>query len=81
MPSTRWGRNHQENLDKLCASEGLAGAAGRLQIQFPEMIGIIVPAVVKPILKEMLERNFGFRRSTMFPDFSGMGEFYSERRS
>jgi hypothetical protein len=81
VPSTRWSTKHQEYLDKLCASGGIAGAAGRLQIQFPELIGVVVPAIVKPILKEMLERNFGFRRSTMFPDFSGMGEFYSERRS
>lgn len=80
IPSTRWGTQHQDYLDKLCASEGLAGQNGRLQIQFPELLSVIVPAVVKPLLLEMLDRNFGFRRSTMFPDFSGMGEFYSEQR-
>jgi len=81
MPTERWRTSHDRYLDELCANEGLAYQPGRLRYQFPDVIGIVVPAAVKPILLEMLERNFGFSRETMFPDFAGMGEFYSEQRT
>jgi len=59
----------------------LAAQRGRLTYEFPDVIGVVIPAAVKWILLEMLDRNFGFNRETIFPDFSGMGEFYSEQRT
>jgi hypothetical protein len=81
IPTESWRTNHKRYLDQLCASEDLAAQRGRLLYQFPDLIGVVIPAAVKPILLEMLEGNFGFTRETMFPDFSGMGEFYSEQRT
>lgn len=79
-PSGRWTRDHARLFNDVCGASDLAGRRGRLTVHFPSTMGIVVPASVKPLLLEMLERNFGFNRSTMFPDFSGMGEYYGTRR-
>ncbi|MEA1264172.1 FRG domain-containing protein [Microbacterium sp. STF-2] len=81
MPTKIWAKEHRRMLHDLCGASDLAGRRGRLTFRFPTTMGIVVPAIVKPLLLEMLERNFGFNRSTMFPDFSGMGEYYGARRA
>lgn len=56
---------------------GIANERGRRQTVFPDIIAITVKEQVKPILLAMLQRNFGFTRDTMFPDFAGMGQYSS----
>jgi FRG domain. len=76
-PSKAWETKHQEYLSRLCGSSPLAEDIGRPQFAIPAMLGILVPAPVKPVLAEMLRQNFGFSRSSIFPDFAGLGEVYS----
>ena len=76
-PSKSWRDTHRDKLSKLCGSGGVSSERGRPLRVFPEMIGVVVPARVKPILLQMLQTNFGFSRSSIFPDFAGLGEVYS----
>ncbi len=39
---------------------------GRRRTNFPEALGIVVPAAVKPVLLDRLETNFGFTRATIY---------------
>ncbi|MDQ0424560.1 FRG domain-containing protein [Cellulomonas iranensis] len=50
---------------------------GRRRTNFPEALGIVVPAAVKPVLLDRLETNFGFTRATIYPDFSGVGQMFA----
>lgn len=50
---------------------------GRMRNRFPEALGIAVPTDVKPVLLDRLEKNFGFTRATMYPDFSGVGQMFA----
>jgi hypothetical protein len=43
------------------------------------MIGIEVPALVKPVLLEVLRTSHGFTQASMFPDFAGLGQAFSGR--
>ena len=76
-PSKVWLSKHREYLSRLCGSQDLASERGRPQYLFPDMMGILVPAATKPILLDMLEKNFGFSRSSIFPDFAGLGAVFA----
>jgi len=76
-PSKAWPGKYQEYLTRVCGSDPLTEDLGRPQFQFPDMLGILVPAAVKPVLSDMLRHNFGFNRASIFPDFAGLGEVYS----
>ncbi|MDQ1121901.1 FRG domain-containing protein [Microbacterium trichothecenolyticum] len=41
---------------------------------FPTLIGIRIPAEIKPMLRDLLSRNFGYTRETIYPDWAGLGE-------
>ncbi|MFE5337231.1 FRG domain-containing protein [Isoptericola sp. NPDC056573] len=71
-PST-WGTTEMKNLGM---ANGTVGR-GRSRTNFPEALGIVVPAAVKPVLLDRLEMNFGFTRATMYPDFSGVGQMFA----
>ncbi|WP_341941297.1 FRG domain-containing protein [Microbacterium sp. LWH10-1.2] len=76
-PSQTWASSPHHRLAKLCGPMGIANERGRRQTVFPDIIAITVKEQVKPILLAMLQRNFGFTRDTMFPDFAGMGQYSS----
>jgi hypothetical protein len=80
-PSTRWETKHLGYLRSLCGTEDLATKRGRPQAKFPDMIGILVPSAVKAMLLSMLETNFGFSRSTIYPDFAGIAGVYTAKQS
>lgn len=80
LPSARWRTTHADQLEKLCGANELAARRGRMTVNFPSTIAVFVPRQIKPILLDMLERNFGFTRATMFPDFAGMGEYFDRLR-
>lgn len=70
-----WTRN---NLEKTLGDRQLTGKAGKPQRSFPTLLGIRVPAEVKPMLSQMLERNFGFTRETIYPDWAGLAETFKK---
>jgi hypothetical protein len=72
IPST-WGL---KQINDLGSAHGTAGR-GRRRTKFPEALGIVVPAAVKPVLLDRLETNFGFTRATIYPDFSGVGQVFA----
>ena len=69
----KWGT---EQMQALGMASGTVGR-GRRRTKFPEALGIVVPAAVKPVLLDRLETNFGFTRATMYPDFSGVGQVFA----
>lgn len=79
-PTSSWKVNYGNYLHKLCGTDDLSNKRGRMQATFPDIIGISIPSQVKSILLEMLERNFGFTREALFPDFAGLAEYYDVRR-
>jgi hypothetical protein len=79
-PTHTWTSGAKERLDDLCGGSPRGEAAGRPQIRFPNTLGVVVPHAVKRMLLDMLQTNFGFDRSTIFPDFAGMGEYFSTPR-
>lgn len=79
IPSAAWGRDHRSRLTTLCGTQDMASERGRPQFRFPDLIGVVVPSAVKPLILEMLKKNFGFTRSSVFPDFAGLGKLYSAR--
>ena len=80
LPSTDWRREHEDRLARVCDTGKWAKRQGRPIEVFPDILGIEVPALVKPVLLEVLDRSHGFTRASMFPDFAGMGQAYSGRR-
>lgn len=72
VPS-RWRVEQMKALGMANGTEG----RGRTRTKFPEALGIVVPAAVKPVLLNRLETNFGFTRATMYPDFSGVGQVFA----
>lgn len=73
MAPTNW---KVKDMQDLGAGERGMGR-GRMRKSFPEALGIAVPADVKPVLLDRLEKNFGFTRATMYPDFSGVGQMFA----
>jgi hypothetical protein len=80
-PSKTWVRRHEDRLEKLCGTRNQANKRGRLGLRFPSIIGIVVPASVKKRLSTMLEVNFGFNRSTVYPDFASIAQAYETSSS
>ena len=78
-PSKAWLRAHDEYLRRLCGVQDRATESGRPRFNYPDMLGVIVPAAAKPTILDMLEKNFGFNRSSVFPDFAGLGKVYATR--
>jgi len=81
MPSRgNWKRKPIEQLEAMCGPKIPDERRGRTRTHFPEAIGVVVPPVVKEVLLKMLEVNFGFTRSTIYPDFSGIGQVYATKQ-
>ena len=80
VPSVNWRKNHDELFSRVCDVGKWAKRQGRPLEKFPEIMGIEVPALVKPLLLEVLGTSYGFTQASMFPDFAGMGQAYSGRR-
>jgi len=59
-------------LERVCSPSSWAGLRGQPPKNFPDLMGIVVPAVVKPTLRDILRRTYGFTRTTMYPDFPGL---------
>lgn len=76
-PTSWWASHYEKQLAKLCGQDGLMNERGRPLRVIPDMVGIVVPASVKPVLLQMLDRNFGFNRSSMFPDFAGLADLFA----
>jgi hypothetical protein len=61
-------------LEKICGGSRHAGMRGRPIVAFPAIIGVRVPSAVKTLVREFLERSFGYTVDAIFPDFPGLGE-------
>lgn len=67
----------EKNLQTLMGDTKLSEKRGRPLAKFPSVVGILVPADVKPVILELLASHFGFTRETVYPDFAGLAEYYS----
>lgn len=68
-------------LRKTMGNEQLTTERGRIQTQYPNLMGIRIPSEVKPSLREMLKNHFGFTRETIYPDWAGLAEDYKQGKS
>jgi hypothetical protein len=73
-----WRQHAPTRLARVCDTPKWAGSPGRPIEQFPNIVGIAVPARVKQLILDVLETSYGFTWAAMFPDFAGMGEAYAE---
>lgn len=80
VPSLEWRRDHVDRLARVCDTGKWAKRTGRPIEIFPELMGIAVPALVKPVLLTVLATSYGFTQASMLPDFAGMGQAYASRR-
>lgn len=71
LPSAGWRKDYEVRLARVCDTGKWAKRKGRPVEVFPDLIGIYVPALVKPALLKVLATSYGFTRSSMFPDFAG----------
>ncbi len=79
-PTKAWTEDYAKHLEHLCGTGETAAKRGRPRAKFPGALGVVVPPAVKPVLLEMLGLNFGFSRSTIFPDFAGIAQVYAANR-
>lgn len=74
-----WTTDANAALEAMCGPT-MSMSAGRLRSNFPEAMGVVVPPSVKAVLLTMLEGNFGFTRSSIYPDFSGIAQIYATKQ-
>ena len=72
-----WKAHSTERLEKLCGRASLAHAVGRLTVLFPTVMAVAVPKEIKPMLREVLDRNYGLNRRTIYPDYPGLGALFA----
>ena len=75
-----WVNNPVAALKEMCGPT-MSLAQGRPRENFPEAIGVVIPPAVKQVLLTMLEINFGFTRSSIYPDFSGIAQVYATKQT
>lgn len=75
--SSTWDRGWKKRLDVVCGTSSLGARRERPVEVFPTVIGIVVPKIIKPLLRRTLASTYGLSRASMFPDFPGLGELYS----
>jgi hypothetical protein len=79
-PSAAWRNDAEDRLARVCDTEKWAERRGQPIRVFPSVMGITVPALVKPRLLKVLDTAHGFTQASMFPDFAGLGQVYAGRR-
>ncbi len=76
-PTKSWVSKYEEGFKKLCGGVQVSDARGRPRTTFPDMIGLVIPFELKQDISNILEKNFGFSTDSMYPDFEGLGEYFS----
>lgn len=71
------GKKAQERLEKLCSGQPWSNAKGKPVEKFPSIVGVLVPRQVKEMLRDVLERSYGLSRTSIYPDFPGLGDEFS----
>lgn len=75
--SSTWNDGWETRLATVCGTEHLGNRSGAPVRVFPTLIGVVIPKVVKSHLRSTLSTTYGLSRTTVFPDFAGLGELYS----
>lgn len=67
-----------DSLHTMCGNDLRIGERGRRQSRFPNIFAIRIPWQVKVTLLEMLEKNFGYTRESIYPDWAGLAQSFSK---
>jgi hypothetical protein len=70
----------KRKLAKIFSDARLSDQPGRPLQLFPSMLGIRIPCEVKPLIRSVLDANFGYTREAIYPDWAGMGQDYTAAR-
>lgn len=77
--SRTWSAEWEGRLSIVCGTTPLGNRRGAPVKVFPTVIGVIVPKVVKGLVREVLKTTYGLSRTSLFPDFAGLGELHSRQ--